>query len=198
MRILSLFLGFALFFSGCAPQYVVKNQYIPPTNNSKACLQECFAKKENLKHECQREYKECLKDAFELSKLVWAKSNENYKNRYDKYVAKLNEYNFDIFSWQKRYDERYGDWRYFAKKCSKKGDKYACRRESDLRYEIEKLKIDRPKRPREPQSVTFDEILDKQQSKCSKKCDDNELYDSCFVGCGGEIIPYKICVRNCD
>jgi len=199
MKTIIFIFGFIVLFSGCAPQYVVRNQYIPPNDkNSRVCLQDCSQKKQKCKQRCAEDYSDCLSYAYNEAKRIQIKSDKNYKERYNKYLARLSDYNFNIFDWQNRYDERYSDWKYFSGKCSKNGDKYACDREDDLKYIIKKLRRIRPREPREPRYVTFDEILSKQQSKCSKKCGCDDMYDSCFIGCGGEIVPHKICVENCD
>lgn len=34
------------------------------------------------------------------------------------------------------------------------------------------------------------------KNSCQDQCDD--LYRSCFAGCGGKVIPHTTCVANCD
>ncbi len=199
MKIFIITMGVFIFFVGCAPQYAIKNQYIPPIKSkSNICLKNCALDKQACQTRCEEDYSDCLSYANERAKKIQVRSDENYKKRYARYLTRLNDYNLNIFDWQNRYDERYSDWKYFNDKCSKNGDKYACDREEDLRYIIRKLKINRPREPREPRYISFDEILAKQQKTCSRKCGCQDNYDSCFLSCGGEIVPHKICVKNCD
>ncbi len=199
MKSIIFILGFVVFFSGCAPQYAVRNQYIPPLDQkSKVCLKECFYQKQACQQRCEEDYSDCLSYANERAKKIQIRTDKDYKQRYENYLARQNDYNLEIYDWQNRYDERYKDWRYFNKKCSKNNDKYACEREYYLRYIIKRLRRDRPVEPREPRYITFSENLANQQKSCSKNCGCSNLYDSCFISCGGEIVPHKICVRNCD
>jgi len=192
-------LGLVTFFSGCAPQYAIRNQYISPINQkSKVCLRECAYQKQACQQRCEEDYSDCLSYANERAKKIQVKIDRKYKDRYENYLAKQNDYNLERLNWQNRYDERYRDWRYFNKKCSKHNDKYACRREYDVRHIIERLRRNRPIEPIEPRYITFDENLANQQKSCSENCGCNDSYNSCFVSCGGEIVPHKICIRNCD
>lgn len=199
MKSIIFILGFVVFFSGCAPQYAIRNQYIPPLDQkSKVCLRDCSYQKQACRQRCEEDYSDCLSYANERAKKIQIRTDRNYKNRYENYLAKQNDYNLEILNWQDRYDERYRDWRYFNKKCSKNNDKYACEREYDLRYIIKRLQTNRPMEPREPRYITFDENLANQQKTCSKNCGCDDNYNGCFISCGGEIVPHKICVRNCD
>ncbi len=199
MKVVIFALGFLFLLSGCAPVYVVKNQYTPPADkNSQVCLQQCVQQKQTCKQRCAEDYSDCLSYAYDSAKKIQAKSDITYKKRYDRYLEKLNEYNLNIFDWQNRYDQRYSDWKYFSDKCTSNADRYACDREDELRHAIKKLRRTRPREPREPKYITFDEIVKTQQQKCSKKCACDDLFDSCFVSCGGAITPQRICVENCD
>ncbi len=189
--------GFVVF-SGCAPVYVVKNQYIPPKAENTKCLNSCLQSKKECKNECVNKYQSCMDDAFEKAKKVYAKLNNNYERKYKRYLLKMEDYDYRIFDWHNDYDESYRDWQYFRKECKvNPSNKYACDREDDLMYVIKKLRRDKPKKPRIPRKESFEKILKAEQSKCVKNCGCNDLYDSCFVSCGGEIIPHKICVKNC-
>ena len=197
--IVTFVLGFGFLFSGCAPQYVIRNQYIPPLGkNSKVCLQNCLKVKQQCKQRCAEDYSDCLSYAYDKAKQMQNKIDKSYKQRYARYQAKLSDYNFDIFDWQNRYDEKYNDWRYFSDKCSQNGDRYACGRRDELRYMIKNLRRNKPNKPREPRYITFDKTLVQQQSRCVKKCSCDDMFDSCFISCGGEVVPHKICVENCD
>ncbi len=199
MKIYIFVLGFIVLFAGCAPQYAIRNQYIPPANlKSKSCLKDCNYQKQVCKQKCSDDYSDCLSYAYERAKQIQIISDKSYKKRYHRYQKRLSNYNLELFDWQNRYDTNYSDWRYFNDKCSKNGDRYACDREEDLRILIKQLRRNRPREPREPRYATFNEILAQEQSKCSKNCGCDNIYNSCFVGCGGEIVPHKICIRNCD
>ncbi|MFK5881734.1 MAG: hypothetical protein QM482_05925 [Sulfurospirillum sp.] len=199
MKTIVFVLGFVFLFAGCAPRYVIRNQYIPPLDTgSRACLKNCSKAKQKCKQKCAEDYSDCLSYAYDKAKQIQIKSDKNYKKRYNRYQARLNDYNFNIFDWQNRYEQRYSDWKYFSDKCSKNGDNYACERENELSYIIKKLSRSRPREPKAPKYITFEETLAKQQNRCVEKCGCDDVYDSCFIGCGGEIIPHRICVKNCD
>jgi len=199
MRSILPILILTVTFIGCAPRYVVKNQYIPPPDKeSKVCLQNCTKKKQRCMLRCANDYSDCLSYAYGDAKRIQKSSEESYKKSYNRYLEELNDYDFKMFAWKNRYKQKHDDWVYFRDRCLKSRDKYGCKREYDLRYVLKKLKQNRPVKPNKPRYITFDEILSKEQQKCSKNCTCGSIYDSCFIGCGGEIIPHKICVENCD
>ena len=182
MKGLIFIFSFVIFLSGCAPQYAIRNQYIPPFDQkSKVCLRNCSYQKQKCHQRCKEDYSDCLSYANERARQIQIRIDREYKKRYERYLEKLSDYNLKISNWQDRYDERYRDWRYFDKKCSKNSDKYACERAYDLRYIIKRMQINRPVPPKEPRYVTFKENLASWQKVCSKSCGCDDDYNSCFI-----------------
>jgi len=199
LRYLLLSLPFVVFISGCAPQYIIKNIYIPPVGQeAKQCINKCTTTRDKCQSRCNIQYNQCLNEALERAKDIKAIIDQRYKRRYSKYLQRLNEYNLKIFEWQNEYDNNYKDWNYFRNHCKISHDRYACDRESDLRYIIKRMLINKPREPQPPVRKSFNEIVSNEQSHCENKCSCKKDYDICFLNCGGEIQMRKICVKNCD
>ncbi len=199
IRYLFLLLTFVLFISGCAPQYAVKNIYIPPVGQkAKQCINECTNARNECQSKCDLQYNQCLNDAYERAKDIKAIMDKRYKRRYNKYLKRLSDYNLKIFDWQNEYDQNYQDWSYFRNKCKTSHDTYACNREDDLRYIVKRMLRNKPREPKPPRQKSFNEIVSNEQSLCKRECGCQKDFDICFLNCGGEIQMRKICIKNCD
>jgi hypothetical protein len=189
----------AWFISGCAPEYTVKNIYIPPVGyKAKQCLNSCRYEKADCDTKCQNSYNKCLNEAFLRAKDIKAIEDKQYSKRYGRYIRRLNDYNARMFDWQNEYDQNYRDWSYFRDKCKANHDSYACDRANDLRYIIRKSLRTKPKEPRAPVKKSFSQIVKNEQKLCKSDCGCQKEYDICFLNCGGEIQLKKICIANCD
>jgi len=199
LKYLFLSLSFILFITGCAPEYMVKNIYIPPIGKkAKVCIDKCEQKRDICQSRCNTQYNECLNRAFNRAKDIKAILDRHYQVRYNKYLEKLNNYNLKMFDWQNEYDQNYKDWQYFRDKCKTTRDSYACSREYDLRYIIRRYLKTKPKEPKAPHKKSFEQILSNEQKLCINNCSCQKDFDICFLNCGGEIQMKKICIRNCD
>ena len=192
-------LTFVLFITGCAPEYAIKNIYIPPIGQkAKECINGCDIAKQECQSKCDMRYNQCLNDAYERAKDIQALMDMRYKKRYNKYLKRLNEYNSKMFDWQNQYDKSYQDWNYFRNRCKTSKDRYACNRADDLNYFIREMIRNKPIEPKPPIQKSFSEILSQEQSRCTNECGCQKDFDICFLNCGGSIQMRKICVKNCD
>ncbi len=190
---------FMLVFVGCGPKYIVKNSYISPSNQSeKKCVSRCEEYLSDCRINCEINYNNCISSAFDRAKKIDKITEENYRKKYNKYLRKLDRYNYQMADWQNEYDKNNRDLKYFRDKCINNKDKYACDRENDLRYEINTILRHKPYKPKHPQRLSFHDILLQQQNMCQKNCGCQSDYNVCFTSCGGKIISRKICIENCD
>jgi len=75
-----------LFFAGCGPRYVIKNQYIPPASSlSQPCLNNCSLIRQGCQDQCQRNYQYCLDDAYGKAKAVEMDEQRAYEMAYSRY-----------------------------------------------------------------------------------------------------------------
>ncbi len=190
---------FVLFFLGCSPRYVIKNEYVSPKNiNSKSCVDKCLIGKNKCQKNCEKNYNNCLSLAFDRAKRVENIEYRKYKNRYVKYINQLDKYNYNMMIWQNSYSQNSKDLHYFYKSCKKYADKYACERYMEIKKTVDDLLQNKPQKPISPQKPSFNQILLNQQNMCQRDCGCQSDYDNCFVNCGGKIILHKICVENCN
>lgn len=188
-----------LLLVGCGPRYVIKNQYIPPTHNiSPKCLDNCALVRQTCQVQCQQNYQFCLDDAYAKSKAILIQEESAYNVAYSHYMLDFSHFQHQMRSWERDYYDYSRDLSYFQGRCESGKDASACQRRDQLRNHLNYMKRDRPREPWVPQKPSFEQILVNQQSFCTTNCGCEQVYDNCFVGCGGTVIPHKICVENCD
>ncbi|MDD3342121.1 MAG: hypothetical protein PHR87_00930 [Sulfurospirillaceae bacterium] len=196
-RFLSVLILFLL--TGCGPRYVIHNQYIPPASSAmQGCLTNCTIVRQSCQDRCQRDYQFCLEDAFGRAKVAEREALRDYDMALMRYNTEFLHYQHALHSWERDYYDFSRDYNHFALKCEKEKDGYACKKRDELKSYLKRLNRDRPREPRVPMRVSFDQILADQQRLCSNDCGCDTGYDHCYVGCGGQVIPHKICVENCD
>lgn len=188
-----------LLFAGCGPRYVIKNQYIPPASSlSQNCLNQCSLIRQSCQDQCQRNYQYCLDDAYAKAKAVEVDELRAYDRAYMSYRMDYMQYEHALHRWQRDYHDYSRDLSYYQNQCERNKDPHACKKRDDLRHYMNRLSRERPREPWVPVRPTFEQILVNQQSFCTTNCGCEQSYDNCFVGCGGQVIPHKICVENCD
>lgn len=188
-----------LLFVGCGPRYVIKNEYIPPHSGvSQNCLNSCSMIRQSCQDQCQRNYQYCLDDAYSKAKAVEVNEQRAYDAAYMRYQMDYGLYQMQMQHWQRDYYDYSRDLSYYQSRCERDKDQGACQRRDELRRYMNRLSHERPREPYIPVRPTFEQILVNQQSFCTTNCGCEQSYDNCFVGCGGQVIPHKICVENCD
>ena len=115
-----------------------------------------------------------------------------------RYMMDFSHFQSRLRSWERDYHDYSRDLAHFQSKCEREKDTYACQKRDEVRNYMNRLKRDRPREPWVPVRPSFEQILVNQQSFCTTNCGCEQTYDNCFVGCGGVVIPHKICVENCD
>ncbi len=195
-RFFPLFLTF--LFIGCSPRYIIKNEYIATANTSQACIDNCAFVRQGCQDRCQQNYQYCLNDAYNKARAVEAEEQRSYDIAYSRYRMDMMQYDMAFHRWQRDYDHYSRDLSYFQHKCESGKDGYACQRQDELRRILGHIRRERPSEPWVPVRPTFEQILVNQQSFCTTNCGCEQGYDNCFAGCGGVVIPHKICVENCD
>jgi hypothetical protein len=199
MKEILITLGFVVLFVGCAPKYALQKEYIMPQNiKFENFAQNCSTKRVVCEEKYKKNYNICLNHAYERAKDIQILSNKKYEKKYQRYLARMNDYNFNIIDWQSDYDKDYRDWQYFRDQCRKTNDRYACDREDDLRYIVRNERKNRPREPREPIVATFTQILSAQQKLCNVKSECENEFDICFMSHGGSIKSERVCIENCD
>lgn len=188
-----------VFLTGCGPRYVVKNHYIPPTqSNAQQCLNQCSQARQQCQGICQQNYQYCLDDAYAKAKAVEIDELRAYDMAYLRYTMDVSHFQHQFRKWERDYHDYSRDLAHFQGRCEREKDASACQRRDELRNYMNRIKRDRPREPMPPRRLSFEQILVNQQSFCTTNCGCEQTYDNCFVGCGGQVIPYKMCVENCD
>ena len=194
-----LLLVWMFFLVGCGPRYLIKNQYIPPaTAASQPCIENCSHMREGCQNQCQQNYQYCLNDAYMKAQSVDIDEQRTYDIAYSHYMLDMSRYRMALHEWQRDYYDYSRDFEHFQKQCEREKDAYACKKRDDLKHYLNRLNRDRPREPWMPTRRSFEQILVAQQSFCTTNCGCEQVYDNCFVGCGGQVIPHKICVDNCE
>lgn len=189
----------SIFLVGCSPVYVTKNQYIAPKDkefSKKVSI--CEVKKKECDSECRSEYQGCLDSAYLRAKDISNEEFKKYDIDYEEYLIELRDYKYYKYEFDKNYMRIQNDYSYFYKECNSKKEAYACERKNELKDTLNMLKRDKLRKPKEPRKPFFDNILRKQQKLCANDCGCSRSFDICYVNFGGEVIPYKFCIENCE
>ncbi len=189
----------ALFLIGCSPKYVTKNQYVASKEQGfGTCVKRCEVQKQECQLKSKEEYKVCLDDAYNRAKDISAEQFVKYDIDYEEFLLEFRDFKYYKYEFDKNYSILERDYNYFSKECNSKKDEFTCRRKNELKDTLEMMKRDKLKKPREPKKPSFNRILKSQQNLCKidNSCSTN--FDMCYIKCGGEVIPYRFCVKNCD
>ncbi|WP_022854017.1 hypothetical protein [Thermodesulfatator atlanticus] len=196
--ILLLVLPFLLGACG-GPKYVIKERYLAPMGLSgEICLKECQQKFEKCQQNCQKEYQKCLAAVRVEAKEIYQKELLSYQNTLTTYEEELRLYRLKLSRYQENLNRLKEDYQFFKKICKRDKDQFACRRKDELAKKLARLKGQRPIAPLKPKRPSLTAIITELSATCVSDCGCKDLYDKCFLSCGGSIIPEKICVENCD
>ena len=163
--------------AGCAtPQYQTEVRLIPPADaQGRACVQGCDARKSACQTDCQTRYQTCAKAIEPQVEARYTDALKQYELDLRRYAAALRYYEMQLrFDWMNSYAYPYPyGWEPWP----------------------------RPYFPppyREPVMPTRDSVRAQlEKSNCRADCGCLPAYDSCFVGCGGQRLSEKICIKNC-
>ena len=178
------------------PEFSVAYRYIPPKNN-KICLSACERKFSQCRKNCFNERENCLKDVRKRAETIYKKELQNYTREITAYNKAYEGYQKALLDWNNNYRHLYRDYLYFKNACRKTRDYYACERKNQLEEALDTLNNQKPSPPTLPQKPDLSTIISELSSSCPKNCGCREIYDSCFTSCGGDIVPYKFCTKNC-
>lgn len=184
---------------GCSPKYVIKNQYIPLMDaNFAPCVSTCTLSKESCDATCDDNYQSCLNTAFDRAKEIYAVELFRYDRDYAYYLRELGKYNDIRYLIERKYSFLKRDYKYFSQQCSKTRDIYACDRQDIIRRNLYQMQRNMPRHPNKPLKPSLQHITNTEQNSCQNECGCSKSFDLCYTNCGGQVIPYKLCVENCE
>lgn len=187
------------FLVGCSPKYVTKNQYIAPKDKDfSQCVNKCEIKKKECIRESNKEYKTCLNTAYLRAKEISDGQFIKYDRDYEDFLLEFRDFKNYKYIFDKDYRKIVSDYNYFLKECHSKKDSFTCRRKDELKQSLSLMKRDMVKEPKEPKIPSFSAILKSQQNLCRLDNSCSTSFDICYVNCGGKVIPYRLCINNCD
>ena len=170
-------LGLLAALAGCAtPQYQTSVRLVLPADAAgRACVQGCETRKAACQTDCQTRYQACTKDLEPQLEARYAEALKRYELDLKRYAAALRQYEMELrFDWLSSYAYPYPYWwdpwprPYFP-----------------------------PPSPG-PVMPTRDSVRAQlEKTHCQTDCGCLPAYDTCFVGCGGQIEREKVCVKNC-
>ena len=170
----SIWLLLLTALSGCiSPRYQTLYRYEPPTDTAgRACLGQCGQKFSGCKSECQEQHQACIKGTEPLVEKRFQEKLLQYQRDFRHYQYALELYQRQLTLGAYYYDPYYGSRPYYG-------------------YE--------PRFPPIPPFLPHREQLAKQveQQQCDGDCGCQSIYDTCFLGCGGQKIPAVKCIAHC-
>ena len=187
-----------LIFTSCgSPRYVVKYKYVPP-QDSKECLKSCERRFEECQKSCNEKYQRCVDSSWEEARKIYKEELQLYREKLNNYNLKRKEYLNDVIEWNERIKKVYRDYRFFSSLCKRRKERFACERKQELRELLDTLQEEKPIEPQKPEEPSLNRIFQQISSRCSADCNCKELFDNCFVSCGGTLIPNRMCIENCE
>ena len=185
------------FLASCGgPEFAVKYKYVPPADN-KVCLETCDKKFNACVEKCSERRERCLEKVRKEAEQIYREQLREYSKQVELYNKEIKNYQNELLSWNDKFTKLYKDYRYFDAVCRRTKDYVACNRRDELRELLEDLNDEKPKKPVKPEAPSFERILARLQASCNVDCGCKDIYDACFTSCGGKLIPYKFCVKNC-
>lgn len=173
-------LGLFALLAGCAtPQYQTTVHMIPPADAAgRACVQGCEEKKAACQAGCQSRYQACVKRLEPQVEARYVEALQQYSQELRQYAAELRHYEMQMqFEWMNSYAFRRPYWwdpwpgPYFPHF---------------------------PPPYREPQMPTRESVrAELEKRTCQADCGCLPAYDTCFVGCGGQLVTETVCIKNC-
>lgn len=186
-------------FLGCSARYEVRNEYKPSSKQGfSECIQGCKKEKLACEKSAEANYQKCLGSAYERAKEISDDALREYDSEYERYLVLQRDYRYFKDSYDRTYNNLEADLSYFSSTCKAKKERYSCDRAKEIQIRLDMLKKEIPAKPKEPQKPIFSQILSKQQNYCRKDDSCAKDFDICYIGCGGEVVPYRLCVANCD
>lgn len=187
MRLPALLYSFAVLalfavMAGCAtPQYQTTVHLITPADaQGRACVQDCETHKTVCQTDCQTRYKACAKALEPQVEARYVEALKQYELDLRRYAMELRHYEMQLhFGWMHSYPHYgypyYGfswwdpwPWPYFP-----------------------------PPYP-EPVMPTREGVRAQLENlNCQADCGCLPAHDTCFVGCGGQIVRETVCIKNC-
>lgn len=200
-KILFSLLILILFFSlsACSPQYKLVYDYNPPEHEKgMQCInRQCIKNQNTCQLNCNSTYKGCLSNQ-EIA------ARENYPILLDTYYHEMELYESDLYL----YHEKLNSYQLKKELVALKIDtalKYCNKRHienkhcSDYHFNKKRLKkIPRPYRPTQPGKPLLVSSIRAFQKLCSKDCQCNNLFNLCYIGCGGQVDSRRLCTKNCN
>ncbi len=185
-----------LTFSCGGPEFSISYRYIPPKNNGN-CLEKCQEEFSNCQLECSKKRNGCLEKVRLEAQKLYQKELEIYQREISAYNKDYTTYQRRLLEWNRNYRNLYRDYLYFKKACKKSRDYFACNRKEELEEALETLNQVKPQPPVKPNRPSFSSIVNRLSLTCPTECGCKEEYNTCYTSCGGQIIPERICVKNC-
>jgi len=185
-----------LIISCGGPEFKVAYRYVPPKDNI-ACLQSCDSEFRKCQERCSEKREKCLQDARKRAEAIYQKELRIYQEELSSYNKAYTSYQRALLDWNNNYRKLYKDYIYFKKVCKKTNDYYACDRKYQLEQALDTLNDTKPTSPNPPKKPELSQIVSQLSSACYTDCGCKEAYNNCFTSCGGEIVPYKFCIKNC-
>jgi hypothetical protein len=178
-----------LFFTACSPKYKVVKEYHPPkiTNSSEAtiCIGLCESKRTVCKTKCEEAFGSCKVKAHRIAKERYATKMQKYTAQLESYVNSIQPYNYDM----RFYHFDYYGYPFYYPRYGYGGFANSLFWYDPMPYYSYAPK---PKKPSLEQ-----EKLKAEAEFCDLDCGCSQKFDTCYIGCGGQVVSKKLCIENC-
>ena len=179
--------GLALLLAGCAanPYYDTYTRFTPPTgSDAQACLAECDRQLQQCLADCAEQRQQCITELEPEIEKAYRSALDQYETERQYYEKHRAEYEQSLrFNWG--YGRRYCGWPGFY---------YPYWVGSGF-WMADSIPLRPPSPPKAPsESAIRAQIIEQQ---CELNCDCQGRYEQCFIGCGGQIERFTVCIADC-
>jgi len=194
-----ILLFLSLLLSACSPQYKLVHDYYPPKQNKgMECInKQCTKNRNSCQNSCNNNFQNCLINQEKAAHHNYPILLDNYYHEMELYQSDLSLYHEKINNYHLKKDNIKLKMNNALNHCNKKHkDDKQC---SEYHHYKKKLKkIYRPYHPNQPIKPSLAHSIRDFQKSCSKNCQCDDLFNQCYIGCGGKIDTRKICISNCN
>jgi hypothetical protein len=198
-----------LLLSACSPQYQLVHDYSPPkqTKGMECVNKKCTKNRNSCQKRCNSNFQNCLITQKKAAHQSYTIQLDNYYHEMELYQSDLALYREKIDNYHLKKDIIKLKMEKALNHCNKKHNankhkpnKHNPNKQCSKYHQYKKKlkKLYRPYHPHQPAKPSLAYTIREFQKHCSKKCQCDDLFNYCYIGCGGKIESRTICIKNCD
>lgn len=188
-----------LLITACGARYNLVKDYIPPNSvQGTQCLSKCSERNQICVDRCDAVHERCLQDARYSAEKNFPVAIDDYSLAMNEYSSALEIYYLKLDAYEKEKQRVSLELDHARIKCESNRERHRDWCETWKQRKLDYKRLRAPAKPRKPVKPTLESEAKRLQQDCNNVCSCGELYDNCYLSCGGRIVDRRICVSGCD